>query len=462
MKSLLAMLLMLPGTAVLAAAQQSVVEVTNPTTPRDDAKPNSDQVPEAYAISGQFERIVVLRFKRQTDLLAGIEKTVKEQKIRNAVFLSGIGSVRNYHVPQSSAPGPVAPPKLELAIRLLETRLFFGDEIPVEFTITNRGRREYEYSDRHYDRSGRMEEYALWATDASGHRVPDPRAKMLVVEMGGLAGLGRLAPGASFRRTVALNRWALISGPGRFTVMGRYRTELGEPIEAGPVKVEVRPRSQADLDALVDQLAARLRRAPDAETHGQVAQKLMFTHSPRILPILIESMYGRHSGFWEGEALVYYLAHVPERERKAAVLRVATQRGLASNMQFVLASLGVTAAEIQPVIERSLEPANRAAWAHGALAAQIYGHDRFTARLVALASDPTSGAQHQAMSALALNRNDEAIRTLKGLLAGPDAQSRRLAEEAIRTAYVYRGAAHGRPLHPDDFDRSLQQPAPSR
>jgi hypothetical protein len=222
----------------------------------------------------------------------------------------------------------------------------------------------------------------------------------------------------------------------------------------------VRARSQADLDALVDRLAAGLPRAPDAETHGQVAQKLMFSHSPRILPILIESMYGPHGGFWEGEALVCYLAHVPERERKAAVLRVATQRGLASNMQFVLASLGVTAAEIQPVIERSLEPANRAAWAHGALAAQIYGHDRFTARLVALASDPASGAQHQAMSALALNRNDEAIRTLRGLLAGPDAQSRRLAEEAIRTAYVYRGDARGRPLRPDDFDRSLQRPAP--
>ena len=98
MKSLLTMLLIFPATSVLAAAQQSRVELTNPTTPRDDAKPNSDQVPEAYAISGQFERIVVLRFKHQTDLLAGIEKVVKEQKIRNAVFLSGIGSVRNYHV----------------------------------------------------------------------------------------------------------------------------------------------------------------------------------------------------------------------------------------------------------------------------------------------------------------------------------------------------------------------------
>jgi hypothetical protein len=81
-----------------ASAQRTRREVTKATTPRDDAKPNSDQVPEVYALSGQFERIVVLRFKYQADLLAGIEKMVREQKIRNAVFLSGIGSVRNYQV----------------------------------------------------------------------------------------------------------------------------------------------------------------------------------------------------------------------------------------------------------------------------------------------------------------------------------------------------------------------------
>ncbi len=81
-----------------AGAQRSRTEVTKATTPQDDAKPNSDRVPAVYAINGQFERIVVLRFKYQADLLAGIEKMVREQKIRNAVFLSGIGSVRNYQI----------------------------------------------------------------------------------------------------------------------------------------------------------------------------------------------------------------------------------------------------------------------------------------------------------------------------------------------------------------------------
>jgi uncharacterized protein len=84
-------------TTALAFAEKTKTEVTRPTTPEQDAKANSEKVPEAIAVSGQFERIVVLRFKHQADLLAGIEKMVREQKIRNAVFLSGIGSLRNYH-----------------------------------------------------------------------------------------------------------------------------------------------------------------------------------------------------------------------------------------------------------------------------------------------------------------------------------------------------------------------------
>jgi len=83
--------------ANIAAAQTTRTEVTNPTTQAEDSKPNSDTVPDVYAISGQFERILVLRFKYQTDLLDGLERMVKEQKIRNAVIISAVGSVRSYH-----------------------------------------------------------------------------------------------------------------------------------------------------------------------------------------------------------------------------------------------------------------------------------------------------------------------------------------------------------------------------
>ena len=84
--SLLALLALVAATNL--PAQKTVTEVAKPTTTADDAKSNSDKVPDVYAISTKFDRIVVLRFKFNTDLLAGLEKMVKEQKIRNAVFSS--------------------------------------------------------------------------------------------------------------------------------------------------------------------------------------------------------------------------------------------------------------------------------------------------------------------------------------------------------------------------------------
>lgn len=62
-----------------------------------DSKENSDSVPSVYAINGKFERVMVVRLKNKTDLLSGIEKAVRENNIKNAVILAGIGSVTSYH-----------------------------------------------------------------------------------------------------------------------------------------------------------------------------------------------------------------------------------------------------------------------------------------------------------------------------------------------------------------------------
>ena len=87
----------------MLAAQETRREIVNAApTPAEDAKANSDKVPDVYAIKGQFDRIVTLRFKFNADLLAGMEKMVKQEKIRNAVVLSGIGSVRGYQIHQVS------------------------------------------------------------------------------------------------------------------------------------------------------------------------------------------------------------------------------------------------------------------------------------------------------------------------------------------------------------------------
>ena len=96
-------LLLFIATALLASPQATRREIVNPApTPEGDTHPNSDKVPDVYAVSGQFDRIVVLRFKFKTDLLGGMEKIVKQQKIRNAVILAGAGGVRGYHIHQVS------------------------------------------------------------------------------------------------------------------------------------------------------------------------------------------------------------------------------------------------------------------------------------------------------------------------------------------------------------------------
>jgi predicted DNA-binding protein with PD1-like motif len=81
----------------LAFAQQTRRETQAKPNP-SDTKPNSSAVPDAYAVTAHIQRIVIFRFKYDTDLLPSMEKIVREQKIKNAVILSAIGSVRNYSV----------------------------------------------------------------------------------------------------------------------------------------------------------------------------------------------------------------------------------------------------------------------------------------------------------------------------------------------------------------------------
>ncbi len=82
-------------------------------------------VPEVVTTSGQFERIIVVRMKQHTDLLAGLQEAVEKEKIRNAVILSGIGSLTTYHihvVDNNTFPSE---------------NVFFKDSIPVDLVSVN-------------------------------------------------------------------------------------------------------------------------------------------------------------------------------------------------------------------------------------------------------------------------------------------------------------------------------------
>ncbi len=80
-----------------AAAQIKRTEVVKATSPAEDSKGVSSDVPEMTSVSAQFERIVVMRLKNQADLLGGLEKLVQKEKIVNGVILSGLGSLTSTH-----------------------------------------------------------------------------------------------------------------------------------------------------------------------------------------------------------------------------------------------------------------------------------------------------------------------------------------------------------------------------
>lgn len=81
------------------SGQETRRVIKNPSAnPTDDSKANSSGVPDAYAIVGHFDRVVVIRLKYKANLLEGMNQVVKEQHIRNGVILSAAGSLRGYEI----------------------------------------------------------------------------------------------------------------------------------------------------------------------------------------------------------------------------------------------------------------------------------------------------------------------------------------------------------------------------
>ena len=97
MKTLVILLSAVLASSVLLSAQETRREVVH-ASKATDSRPNSDSVPDGIAVDGHLQRIVVLRFKYNTDLLAGLENMVKQEKIKNAVILTAVGSVRGFQV----------------------------------------------------------------------------------------------------------------------------------------------------------------------------------------------------------------------------------------------------------------------------------------------------------------------------------------------------------------------------
>ncbi len=89
------------------------------------AQAEKTAVPDVHTMTSQFTRIVVVRMKNQVDLLKGLRDAVAGEKIKNAVILSGAGSLVSYHVHVVSN------------TTLPATEAFFKEEGPFDLLTTS-------------------------------------------------------------------------------------------------------------------------------------------------------------------------------------------------------------------------------------------------------------------------------------------------------------------------------------
>jgi len=76
-------------TSLLIAAL--LLQVANPGA-------TADQAPAVHTIRSPIDRVVIVRLKNKTDMLDGLKQAVAREKIKNAVIISGFGSVTSYQV----------------------------------------------------------------------------------------------------------------------------------------------------------------------------------------------------------------------------------------------------------------------------------------------------------------------------------------------------------------------------
>ena len=97
--------------------------------------------PAAYTTTSNFARVVVVRLKSGTDILAGLNEAIQKEKIKKAVILSGIGSLSRYHfhdVNNSTFPTSNIFVKKEAPVDLLNMNGYiFDGRVHAHYTVSN-------------------------------------------------------------------------------------------------------------------------------------------------------------------------------------------------------------------------------------------------------------------------------------------------------------------------------------
>jgi predicted DNA-binding protein with PD1-like motif len=93
---MLIVIILLSGTVILSGQTIEQEPFYGIRTP--DHLAVDDRVPDVYSTPVSFTRTMVVRLKHRKDILEGLNELVEMEKIKNAVIITGIGSVTNFHI----------------------------------------------------------------------------------------------------------------------------------------------------------------------------------------------------------------------------------------------------------------------------------------------------------------------------------------------------------------------------
>jgi predicted DNA-binding protein with PD1-like motif len=98
-------------------------------------------MPDVFSLSTSFERIEIVRMKSGTDLLEGLNQFIREKNVKNAVILTGIGSVTDYHfhvVSDKNLPPAEEFPKASVAKDLIGVQGYiFNKRVHAHITLAD-------------------------------------------------------------------------------------------------------------------------------------------------------------------------------------------------------------------------------------------------------------------------------------------------------------------------------------
>jgi hypothetical protein len=249
---------------------------------------------------------------------------------------------------------------LVLNIHCTNLVLKLGDEIPIEFVISNGGVANYGYDDTDYGPSDSALEFQLTVKSSDGKMVPNPYANLRNGISGEWLGSARvLHPGECISKTYPLNAVAAIKLPGQYTLTGAYPGHFGSQsgVKSAPINITILPRTDLEMDAYISNLTNQFTgtNGMDSRERDSILMKLAFTCSPKIVHFMLNKMYASDDNYWPSEALVVYVPH--SDATRTEIIGTALQHGLVEGMDEVLNQYGCTAEERQAILKQSLAEA---------------------------------------------------------------------------------------------------------